>query len=182
LSLTLDNADKLLKPGDNKLRVEVTEGNALPYALEWECRTLKPAGDGPVRLETRLDRTEAREGDTVRLTATVENVRGKGPGATVAVVGLPAGLTLPEDLGQLRRYTRTAEGERGRLDGFEVNGRDLVLTWRDLEVGQKVELSVDLTCRVPGSYRGPAGRAYRTTDADRKQWAEPLRMTIRPRE
>jgi hypothetical protein len=182
LNLPLPEAEKLLKPGNNRLRVEVTEGNVFPYSLAWSYQTLKPTGDGPVRLNTRLDRNEAREGDAVRLLVTVENVRGKGPGTTIAVVGLPAGLALPTDLKQLRHYLQTEDDQQPRLGAFEVRGRDLVLAWRDLPVGKKIELPIDLICRVPGSYRGSAGQAYLTADPERKHWSEPLRMTIRPRE
>jgi hypothetical protein len=97
----------------------------------------------------------------------------------VAVVGLPAGLSLPEDLKQLREYTRLPEkGGRPKLGAFEVIGRELVLYWRDLAPNQKIELPVDLVARVPGEYRGPASRGYLYYNADRKHWVEPLKVSI----
>ena len=70
----------------------------------------------PVQLATTLDRRrKLHEGDTVRLTVTVENVSGKGQGMAVAIVGLPGGLTLPEDMKQLKEYARAAaRTARGR--------------------------------------------------------------------
>jgi alpha-2-macroglobulin-like protein len=40
---------------------------------------------------------------------------------------------------------------------------------------------LDLICRVPGEYRGPASRAYLYYNADQKHWVEPLSITIRPK-
>ena len=51
--------------------------------------------------------------------------------------------------------------------------------WRGLDPGQRVELPLDLICRVPGSYRGPASRAYLYYGADAKCWAPPLTMIIK---
>ena len=56
----------------------------------------------------------------------VENVSGKALGPTVAVVGLPAGLALPEDLAQLRKHAEArGDGkEPGLISFFEVRGRE----------------------------------------------------------
>ena len=73
-------------------------------------------------------------------------------------------------------------GGHGQADAarLEVRGRELVLYWRDLAPEQKIEVSVDLVCRIPGEYSGPASRAYLYYNADRKFWAEPLHIAIRP--
>ena len=100
----------------------------------------------------------------MRLTVTLENVSGKGQGMAVAVVGLPGGLTMPEDMKQLKEYTRVPEdGTRPLVSAFEIRGRELVLYWRDLAPEQKIEVPIDLICRVPGEYSGPASRATCTT-------------------
>src|SRR5262249_8598178 len=87
-----------LKPGKNVVQVTM-EKNAFPHTLAWSYRSLKPANAEtcPVRLEAKLDRAEAKEGETVRLTATVRNASGKGQGMAVAILGLPGGLIVPED-------------------------------------------------------------------------------------
>ena len=84
---------------------------------------------------------------------------------------------------QLKEYTRVPEdGSRPRVSAFEIRGRELVLYWRDLAPGQKVEVPLDLVCRVPGEYSGPASRAYLYYNADLKHWVEPLKVTVAPRE
>jgi anti-sigma factor RsiW len=181
LTVNMEDVEANLKPGENAVRVEITGKNVFPYTLSWSYNTLKPASaeKAPVKLETTLAKTEVSEGDGVRLTVKVENVSGQGQGMAVAVVGLPGGLTIPEDLKQLKEYVRLPEGGgRPLVSAFEIRGRELVLYWRDLAPGQKIEVPVDLTCRVPGEYSGPASRAYLYYNADLKHWVEPLKVAI----
>jgi hypothetical protein len=183
LVLALPEAEKRLRPGKNTVDIEVTGKNVFPYTLTWSYQTLKPASaDGcPVRLQTHLDRATASEGETVHLTVTVENSQDKGQGMAVAIVGLPAGLTLPEDMKQLKDHARLRDDgkEKGLISAWETRGREVILYWRDLAPKQKIEVPLDLICRVPGEYSGPASRAYLYYNADLKHWVEPLRVTIK---
>jgi hypothetical protein len=181
--LEVSEPEKLLRPGKNEIAVELTGKNALPYTASWSCRSVKPvsAEKCQVGLRTTLDRATANEGDTVGLSVEVENKSDKGQGMTVAIVGLPGGLTLPEDMKQLKDLARLRNDgtERGPIDAWEVRGRELVLYWRDMAQGKKVEVSLELICRVPGAYRGPASRAYLYYNAEEKCWVEPLRVEIK---
>jgi hypothetical protein len=184
LVLSLPEAEKHLRAGKNRVRVEMTGKNVFPYTLSWSYQSLQPpsAANCPVRLETRLARSEAAEGEAVRLTVKLDNISGQGQGMAVAIVGLPGGLTVPEDLKQLKEYARVpTDGSRPLISAFELRGRELVLYWRDLAPGQKIEVPLDLICRVPGEYSGPASRAYLYYNADLKHWIEPLKMTISAR-
>ncbi len=182
--LTVEFADpeKRLRPGKNELRVEVSGKNSFPHTLSWSYRAPKPvSAEGcAVRLTTALDRDAAKEGETVRLSLMLQNVTDQGQGMAVAVVGLPAGLTLPDDLKQLREHARPREGGKtpGLIDAFETRGREVVLYWRGLGPGQKIEVPLDLVCRYPGAYRGPASRAYLYYNADAKCWVEPLAARV----
>jgi hypothetical protein len=180
--LNLPDTEKYLKAGKNPLRLEITGKNVFPYTATWSYQTLKPvsAAECPIRLTTALDRRDAEEGSTVRLSVKVANQSGKGQGMTVAIIGLPAGLTLPEDLKQLKDLARLRNNgtEPGPISAWEIRGRELVLYWRDLAPDKTVEVNIDLICRVPGVYRGPASRAYLYYNADHKCWVEPLGMTI----
>jgi hypothetical protein len=186
LTLAVPEPEKSLKVGKNPLRVEITGKNSFPYTLSWSYQTLKPAnGDQcPVRLSTKLDRVAAAEGETIHLSVQVENAQDKGQGMAVAIIGLPAGLTLPEDMKQLKDYARLRNDgkEKGLIGHWEVRGRELVLYWRDLAPRQKIEVPLDLVCRVPGQYSGPASRAYLYYNADQKYWADPLQIAIQAKE
>jgi hypothetical protein len=181
LTLVLPDAEKVLQPGPNKMRVEITGKNVFPYTLAWTYQTLKPASaeDCPVRLETKLSQTEVQEGGLVRLNVTLKNVSGKGQGMATAILGLPGGMIVPEDMKQLKEYTRAPEdGTRPLVSAFEIRGRELVLYWRDLAPDQTIQVPLDLIARIPGEYSGPASRGYLYYNADHKHWVEPLRVKI----
>jgi hypothetical protein len=181
LTLTVPNAENILKPSKNVVRVEISGKNVFPYTLTWSYQTRQPASatNCPVKLSAKLDRTEARESETVHLNVHVENASSKGQGMATAVVGLPGGLTIPEDMKQLKNYIRPpSDGTRPLVSAFEIRGRELVLYWRDLAPDQEIDVSIDLICRIPGEYSGPASRAYLYYNADVKHWIEPLKINI----
>ncbi len=181
LSLNIPDAESTLHSGKNAVRVEITGKNVFPYTLTWSYQTHQPASavNCPVNLSAKLDRTEVRESETVRLNVHVENASGKGQGMAVAILGLPGGLTVPEDMKQLKEYIRLPnDGQRPLLSAFELRGRELVLYWRDLAPDQKIDVPIDLICRIPGEYSGPASRAYLYYNADLKHWVEPLKVNI----
>jgi hypothetical protein len=186
LTLELPDAETVLRPGTNKVRIESVGGNELPYTLTWSYRTRKPlsAAGCPVALTTRLDRVRAQEGETLRLEVTLENKEDRGQGMAVAILGLPGGLTLPSDMQQLKDLTRPRDNgnKPGPVSFWEIRGRELVLYWRELAPRQKIAVGLDVICQVPGEYRGPASRAYLYYGADDKTWLEPLEVTITPRE
>jgi hypothetical protein len=186
LTVEMLNPEKYLKPGSNPVRVRITGKNNFPYTLTWSYQTLKPvSAEGcAVRLATKLDRDTAAEGEAVHLAVTLENRQEQGHGMAVAIIGLPAGLSLPEDLKQLKEHKRLRQdGSRsGLISEFEVRSRELILYWRDLAPHQKIEVPIDLVCRVPGEYRGPASRAYLYYNSDVKHWVEPLSVKVAAKE
>jgi hypothetical protein len=186
LTVALPDAERQLKPGKNDVRVLMTGKNNFPYTLTWSYQTLQPptAEGCAVRLTTSLNRETFDEGDPARMTVKLENVSGKGQGMAVAIVGLPAGLRLPDDFAQLKDLCRLQENgtKPGRIGAFEVRGRELVLYWRDLATDAVVELNIDLRAQVPGEYHGPASRAYLYYNPDAKYWTAPLGATIAAKE
>jgi hypothetical protein len=185
MELKLPNPEKNFKSGENTLRLEVTGKNIFPATISWTYNTLKPVGEAklPLGIETRLSTEKANEGDTMQLKVKVRNNEKKGQGMAVAVVGLPAGLSLPEDFKQLKQMCLVPEdGSRSSLSAFEVLGRELVLYWRDLAPEQNIELNLDLISRVPGNYSGQASRAYLYYNPELKHWVEPLRVAITPKD
>ena len=91
----------------------------------------------PANRQWTATNIRVNEGDTVHLTATVENTQDKGQGMAVAIIGLPAGLTLPEDMKQLKDLARPRNGgkEPGVISAWETRGREVILYWRSLAPG-----------------------------------------------
>ena len=154
IGLDVPNAEAALKFGE-RTEVEIVTDAKQPYpfALSYTYTTLTPlsAPQCAVKIGTRLGKTEANEGDTVPLHVTFENKVNKGHGMAVAIIGIPAGMKVPTDVKQL-----TDLREKGAIAYFETRGRELILYWRELAPEQKIALTVDLVCDVPGTYRGPA--------------------------
>jgi hypothetical protein len=182
--LEVPNPDGAFPPGAAEVRIETTARQAYPFTVAWSCQTRQPSSvDGClVALGARLTRNALTEGESVRLNVTLENTVNRPHGMTVAIVGIPAGLKLPEDLKQLRTLTdRPIDGSMPVISFWEIRGRELIFYWRGLTPKQKVEFSFDLIAEVPGEFRGPASRAYLYYNADLKHWIEPVNVAIHPR-
>ena len=108
LSRTVSVPADVLRPGINRVELALTGDAALRYTLSWSYRTAQPdnRANCPVQVRASLDRAEAKQGETIKVTAAVQNMTGEGQGMAVAIVGLPAGLSLPEDFAQLKEKAR----------------------------------------------------------------------------
>jgi hypothetical protein len=92
----------------------------------------------------------------------------------VALVGIPGGLEPRHD--QLKELVK-----KGAIDAYEVKGRDVVLYWRGMEPGKSNRVPLSLVAAVPGSYTGPASRAYLYYTDEDKVWLRPLAVTVAPK-
>jgi hypothetical protein len=178
--LTVPDAEKVLKAGNNELTLTTTGKNVYPFTIAWSYQTLQPpsAEKCAVKLTTSLVKSDLAEGESTRLHVVVENVSKQGQGMTTAIIGLPAGMSLPDDFKQLRDLARLVDSKPGPIAFWEIRGRELILYWRDLAPDAKVELDIDVIARIPGQYRGPASRAYLYYDPEMKCWSEPLSARI----
>ena len=61
--------------------------------------------------------------------------------------------------------------KKGKIDAYEVRGREeMVIYWRALPGGNaKVEVPISLIAAIPGTYTGPASRAYLYYTDEHKQ-------------
>ncbi|MBN1911937.1 MAG: hypothetical protein JW818_19605 [Pirellulales bacterium] len=173
-TISVEGLEAELKPGDNRLTISLSGENRMPYALDVSFRTRKPNSDPacPVRLTTSLAEAKVASGQTVALSAKLENTTDKGQPMTVAILGLPAGLEAqPEQLEDLKKA--------GTIDYYETGRREVICYWRSLAPKRQVDLKLDLIAAVPGRYTGPASRAYLYYTAEQKQWTDPLEVEIK---
>jgi len=128
-----------------------------------------------VGLQVKLNDKEIAEGGITEAQVTV-TVRSKAPvPMPVAIIGLPGGLEPRHD--QLKELVKS-----GKIDAYEVLGsREVVLYWRALRPEQQVEVPLSLVAAVPGTYTGPASRAYQYYIDEFKCWVDPLRVVIVPK-
>jgi hypothetical protein len=114
---------------------------------------------------------EVKAGGTVGLEADLTNATDKWQPMTIAILGLPAGLQPREkQLDELKKA--------GVIDFYETRAREIVFYWRSLDPNQKIPLRLDLVAEWPGQFTAPASRAYLYYTAERKQWCEPLKVTV----
>jgi len=178
IGIDVENAETIFKAGEaTDVEIMTDAKQSYPFALSYSYTTLTPvsAEKCAVKISAKLSKSEANEGDTVPLHVNFENKQKQGQGMAVAIIGIPAGMKVPTDMKQL-----TDLREKGQIAYFETRDRELILYWRQLAPEQKIALTVDLVCDVPGTYRGPASRGYLYYDADHKHWVEPLSMKIAP--
>lgn len=172
-TIRIDGLASKLEPGENRLTISLTGDNRMPYSLDVSFRSLTGPSDPAcdVRLATKLAAATIKSGETVSLDAELSNATDKPLPMTVAILGLPAGLEpRAKQLDDLKKA--------GTIDYYETRPREIVCYWRKLSPNQKIPLRLDLVAEVPGQYTAPASRAYLYYTAERKQWTEPLRVTI----
>ena len=185
-ALKLPDIAALLTPGEHTVAVMMEGGSKMPYsiAIEFFAETPASSEECALRISTEV-RSEARtsnpdlvlvnEGELAEVQVTVTNTTADGLPTPLAIVGIPGGLEPRYD--QLKELV-----DAGTIASFEVIGRDVVLYWREMQPEQVIELSISCVAAVPGTYTGPASRAYLYYTHEHKQWADGLTVNITPRQ
>src|SRR5204863_6073855 len=152
------------------------KGSAMPFALTVGYHSVRPPSSGQckVGIAVALRDAKVEEGAVTEANVTVTNRADEVIPTPVAIVGIPGGLEVRHD--QLKELVKS-----GRIDAYEVIGREVVLYWRALKAKDKFDLPLSLIAAVPGSYTGPASRAYLYYTDEYKNWAPGLKVTITPR-
>ena len=154
------------------VRFKGTE-KALPYvlAVNWYSTLPQSQEACAVDLKTTLQHPKAEQGESVRLTATLSNRTEGGLPMTIAILGIPAGLSA--QAWQLKEMK-----EKGVLDFYEVWDNELICYFRQMVPKEKKVLTFDLKADVPGSYAAPASRAYLYYTDEFKTWTAPLEVAV----
>jgi hypothetical protein len=125
----------------------------------------------PVGIDIVLKDRQIQEGGITEATVSIANKSDQVIPTPVAIVGIPGGLEIRHD--QLKELVKS-----GKIDAYEVIGREVVLYWRYLKAKDKLDLPLSLVAAVPGSYTGPASRAYLYYTDEYKNWAPGLKVVI----
>jgi hypothetical protein len=162
-----------LTAGEHQVEIELSCGAPMPYALSVRCHTPLPpaAGAGGIALTTELGREAIAEGELVELIVAIVNKTDQALSGVVAAVGLPGALEP-----RIERLEELRAG--GQIDAFERVGRELWLYRRSMAPGERSSLSLALLGAVPGTYVGPASRAYLQAADEEKAWAPPLQIRV----
>jgi hypothetical protein len=147
--------------------------NPLPYSVAVNYNTHLPNShkDCVVGLKTKLSATQVAMGGTVRLSATLTNKTKEGQPMTMAIIGLPAGLSAQP--WQLKEMV-----EKKVVDFYEITGNNVVCYYRQMAPGEVRQINLDLKAEIPGQYTAPASSAYLYYTAEYKDWVGLPAVTI----
>jgi len=172
--IQLTDISELLEPGKHVVEIFMKDGSPMPCSLEVTYSDEKPASsqECQVEIQVSLSQIEVEEGNIVEANVTVRSrAEDKILPMTVAIIGIPGGLEVRHD--QLKELVKAS-----RIAAYEVLGREVVLYWRSLKAMQTVEVPLSLVAALPGTYTGPASRAYLYYTDEFKSWADPLSVTV----
>jgi alpha-2-macroglobulin-like protein len=178
-ALVFNGLERHFTEGKNEVKVKFADGDALPYDLSVKYSTTLPYSnpDCKLALKTTLGGAVVgsplgvRGGETVRLTTTITNRASEAVPNPIAIVGIPAGLSVqPWQVKQMQ--------ERGLMDFYEIKESYVVFYFRDMDAGEVKELHLDLKADVPGEYEAPASAAWLYYSNDAVVWSKPERVVI----
>ena len=145
----------------------------MPFSIGVKYHSLVPesAEQAQVGIQVVLKDGKVQEGNVTEATVSIANKSSQVLPTPVAIVGIPGGLEVRHD--QLKELVKS-----GKIDAYEVIGREVVLYWRHIKANDRFELPLSLVAAVPGSYTGPASRAYLYYTDEYKNWAPGLKVDI----
>lgn len=178
-AIELPELSAALAPGEHRLELKMEDGSKMPFAFEVTYNTILPVSSEATqtKLQTRLSATEVNEGEPLEMEVVVtigNTIINKDAPTPIAIIGIPAGLEVRHD--QLKELVGA-----GRISSYEVIGREVILYWRALKAGEKRIIPISLTAAIPGTYTGPASRAYLYYTDEDKDWVEGSRITVSAR-
>jgi uncharacterized protein YfaS (alpha-2-macroglobulin family) len=172
--ILMPNIGAFLKNGKQVIKVEYKGTKTpMPWDLEVTYTTRVPQNspECQLALTTKLPQNSVKMGETIRLTTTLTNTRAKGQPMTMAMIGIPAGLSLqPWQLKELQ--------EKKVVDYYELFDGYIVFHYEQLEPNETKIVQLDLKADVPGSYEAPASSAFLYYTNEHKVWTMPEPMVI----
>jgi hypothetical protein len=175
-AIALPEFSQELGPGRHTLVLRMEDGSNMPFSMSVKYHSTLPdnAEQAQVGIKVVLKDTEVREGGVTEAIVSIANKHGEAIPTPVAIVGIPGGLEVRHD--QLKELVKS-----GKIAAYEVFGREVILYWRYLKDKDSFEIPLSLVAAVPGSYTGPASRAYLYYTDEHKTWAPGLNVNITPR-
>lgn len=173
-SLTIDSLHQYFVEGQNIISIKFeasTQG--LPYSFDvaWTSKMPQSSVECPLRLTTSFNKKQAKMGETVRLEIAVQNTKTTALPSTMALIGIPAGLSV--QAWQLKDLQ-----EKQEFAFYELKDNYLILYYRELDGQATKRLSLDLKTEVPGHYTAPANSTYLYYGEEYKYWSAGAKVQI----
>lgn len=169
----IDFTDKLIV-GNNVLNIkykDVKEPAAYAVNISWNTSVPNSSDLCPLHLSTTLSQNTLKVNETVRLEVRLENKDNEGKPMSVAIVGIPGGMSLqPWQLKELQ--------EKEVYDYYEIIDDNLVIYYRELGPKEIKTINLDLKAEIPGKYKGMASSAYLYYMNEHKCWVDGISVEI----
>jgi len=164
-----------LSPGKHTVDIKMDKGSRMPFTLAVRYNALTPASSDATKLSlaTKLTDAKIREGDATEMRVEVANITDADAPMPVAIVGIPGGLEVRHD--QLKELVKS-----GKIDAYEVRGREVVLYWRQIKAKRTVSLPLSVVAAIPGRYTAPSSRVYEYYTDENKRWVDGVNVEITP--
>ena len=172
-ALVMPDFTSQLAPGKHAVALKMEDGSSMPFSISIKYNSLLPdsAKEAQVGLQVVLKDSQVQEGSVTEAVVSIANKSDQAIPTPVAIVGIPGGLEVRHD--QLKELVKS-----GKIDAYEVIGREVVLYWRYLKAKDTFDVPLSLVAAIPGSYTGPASRAYLYYTDEFKNWAPGLKVNI----
>ncbi|MCW3787391.1 TonB-dependent receptor plug domain-containing protein [Plebeiibacterium sediminum] len=162
----LDSLEQYLSDGVQTISLKF-EGirNPVSFSANANWRQLVPASkdECKVRIQTQLMQNKCEVNDLVRLSTRLVNKSYNGLPMTVAMVGIPSGLSAQP--WQLKKMQ-----EEHEFDYYEIHKNYVVFYFTELAPNARKIIHLDLKAEVPGEYSSPASCAYLYYTKEFKDW------------
>ncbi len=173
-AIEMKDLEKHIVKGNEDIKVKfVDTKDALPYTVSLDYSTSLPNSSElcVVDLNVKLAEKEVKQGETVRLTATITNTVKEGIASPMVVIGIPAGLSVqPWQLKELQ--------EKKMFSFYEIIGNKIALYYTGMAPSDVKTINLDLKAEIPGTYEAPASSAYLYYTNEFKCWTNYGTVTI----
>lgn len=175
-TLVFPDLSEVLTAGEHKLELRMKGGNNMPYsiALNYNALTPQSSQECPLEVSVKMSESKLAEGEAAEALVAVSNTSKTLVPNPVAIIGIPGGMEVRHD--QLKELVK-----KGKIDAYEVRGREVVLYWRGMAANAAIEVPVSLIAAVPGTYTAPANRAYLYYTDEHKCWTDGAKVEITPK-
>lgn len=176
-SINLEGLAIHFQEGENTIEVscQVKKGDVPPYSLDvnWMELLIQKEPTCLVELSTKIASNNPSIGETVRLTAQLKNKSNQAQVSTVALIGIPTGLSL-------QAWQIKALQAQVKVDYIELMEEYVVLHYRDLEPNEEHIIHLDLKAEFVGFSQAPASCAYLYYHNELKDWSAGAEVKVLP--
>jgi hypothetical protein len=144
--MTTVDMSALASTGDHQVELSFVGTGQVSYNLvsshnlPWAALPAEPAG--PLAIDVGYDQTSLAVNDSVRATATIQNLTQQATNMVLVTLGVPPGFTV--EMGDFDPYLSA-----GVLSRAEVTGKQLILYVSEIAAGQTLSLSYSLQATLP---------------------------------